>query len=61
METSGSLIKSSNREKLIAVAGIEDVVIVDTEDVLLVIPKDKIDKIKDLQTTLSEREATEYL
>lgn len=61
VETSGSLIKSSNREKLIAVAGIEDVVIVDTEDVLLVIPKDKIDKIKDLQTTLSEREATEYL
>lgn len=57
----GSLIKSSHPEKLIAVAGIEDLIIIDTDDALLVIPKDQIDKIKDLQKILAERSETEYL
>lgn len=61
VDTTGSLIKTSHADKLIAVAGVEDLVVVDTDDVLLVIPKDKIDKIKDIQTVLTEREETEYL
>lgn len=54
VDSKGSLIKSSNENKLIAVAGMEDVVIVDTDDVLLVVPKDKIEKIKDIQNALNE-------
>lgn len=61
VDTSGSLIKSSNPKKLIAVAGVEDLVIVDTDDVLLIIPKDKIEKIKDIQTILKEKRDSEYL
>lgn len=61
VETTGSLIKTSSEKKLVAVAGIEDLVIVDTDDVLLVIPKDKIEKIKELQSELSKREEKEYL
>lgn len=61
VDTIGSLIKSSNEKKLIAVAGVEDLVIVDTEDVLLVIPKDKIEKIKDIQAALKEGSEREYL
>ena len=61
VDTVGSIIKTSNDNKLIAVAGVEDLVIVDTEDVLLVIPKDKIDKIKDIQTALAERGDKTYL
>jgi mannose-1-phosphate guanylyltransferase len=61
LDTSGSLIKSSSKRKLIAVAGVEDMVIVDTDDVLLVLPKDDIDKIKTIQKTLEERNETEYL
>lgn len=57
----GSLIKSSHPEKLIAVAGVEDLIVIDTEDALLVIPKDEIDKIKDIQKILKERNETEYL
>jgi mannose-1-phosphate guanylyltransferase len=60
-DTTGSLIKTSSEGKLIAVAGMEDVVIVDTEDVLLIIPKDKMEKIKDLQALLANREEKEYL
>jgi mannose-1-phosphate guanylyltransferase len=48
VESRGSLIKSSHKEKLIAVAGLQDIIVVDTDDALLVIPKDDIDKIKDI-------------
>jgi mannose-1-phosphate guanylyltransferase len=61
VDTTGSLIKTDNKHKLIAVAGVQDLVIVDTEDVLLVLPKEHIDKIKDIQSILADREETEYL
>ena len=61
VDASGSLIKTDNKDKLVAVAGVNDLVIVDTADVLLVIPKEQIDKIKDIQKILEEREETEYL
>jgi mannose-1-phosphate guanylyltransferase len=60
-DTKGLLVKASNEKKLIAVAGVEDLVIVDTEDVLLIIPKSKIEKIKDIQAILKEKGNTEYL
>lgn len=59
--TTGSLIKTSSKSKLVAVAGMKDVVIVDTDDVLLVVPKEDIDKIKDVQKILDERAETNYL
>ncbi len=61
VDSKGSLIKTSSKSKLIAVAGLKDMIVVDTEDVLLVIPKEQIDKIKDLQKILEERNETEYL
>ena len=61
VDTTGSLIKTDNKSKLIAVAGVEDLVIVDTADALLIVPKDQIDKIKKVQTILEERNETEYL
>jgi mannose-1-phosphate guanylyltransferase len=61
LASEGSLIKSSYPQKLIAVAGVKDMVIVDTPDALLVISKEQIDKIKDLQKILAERSETEYL
>lgn len=61
IDTTGSLIKSSSSKKLIAVAGVEDMVIVDTDDVLLVIPKDQIEKIKTIQAALQEKHNKEYL
>lgn len=61
VDTSGSLIKTSNPKKLIAVAGVEDLVIVDTDDVLLVIPKDRIEHIKDIQAKLKTAHDGEYL
>ena len=59
--TTGSLIKTSKEGKLIAVAGMKDMVVVDTDDVLLVIPKDKMEKIKDIQNLLREQDRTQFL
>lgn len=61
IDTKKSLIKTNCRDKLVAVAGVDDLVIIDTEDVLLVMPQDKLDKIKDIQELLKERNETEYL
>lgn len=60
IDAKGSLVKTSNHGKLVAVAGVENLIVVDTEDALLVVPKDKIDYIKDIQTKLKE-EGKEYL
>jgi mannose-1-phosphate guanylyltransferase len=61
VETKGTFIKTSSDKKLVAVAGIEDMVIIDTDDVLLIIPKNKIEKIKDIQKLLGDRGEKEYL
>jgi len=61
VNTTGSLIKTSCEGKLVAVAGVQDLVIVDTDDVLLVIPKDKIEQIKEIQAALKENGQKEYL
>lgn len=52
IDTTGTLVKTRSKDKLIAVAGLKDMVIVDSDDVLLVIPKDDIDKVKDIQARL---------
>lgn len=61
VDTKGTLMKTNSKEKLIAVAGVQDLVIVDTDDVLLVVAKDQIGKIKDLQQIVKDRSETEYL
>ncbi|HLZ15050.1 MAG TPA: sugar phosphate nucleotidyltransferase [Candidatus Saccharimonadales bacterium] len=61
IDTTRTLVKTSNQQKLIAVAGVDDLVIVDTDDVLLIVPKNKIEKIKDLQARLTEAGESEYL
>ena len=61
VDTAGTLIKTRAKNKLIAVAGVKDMIVVDSDDVLLVIPRDEIDKIKELQTLIGEQEITDYL
>lgn len=61
VDTTGSLIKTSNENKLVAIAGVEDLVVIDTDDVLLVIPKDKIEKIKEIQAELKEKHNKDFL
>lgn len=57
----GMLMKSSNKTKLLAVAGVEDLVVVDTDDALLIVPRNKPEMIKDLQSAIKDRGQSEYL
>lgn len=61
VDTTGSLIKTSSDKKLIAVAGVEDLIIVDTEDALLIVPKSKVEMLKEIQSKLAEQGDKEYL
>lgn len=61
VDTEGSLIKVSNPDKLVAVIGLDNCVVVDTPDALLIVPKDQIDKLKDVQTSLSNGKNVKYL
>jgi mannose-1-phosphate guanylyltransferase len=60
-DTTGSIIKSHSKEKLLAIAGVQDLIVIDTEDALLVIPKQKMEQIKDLQRLLAENDDRKYL
>jgi mannose-1-phosphate guanylyltransferase len=61
VDTTGTLVKTRAKNKLIAVAGVKDLIVVDSDDILLVIPRDDIDKIKELQALIGEKELKEYL
>lgn len=56
VDTTGTLVKSSKDGKLIAVAGLKDMVVVDSENALLIIPSDDIDKIKEIQAQLADQQ-----
>jgi mannose-1-phosphate guanylyltransferase len=59
VDTTASLIHSSHR--LIATIGLKDMIIVDTEDALLVCPKDRAQEVKRIVEWLSENRKQKYL
>jgi len=59
VETTGSLIYSPKR--LIATVGVKDMVIVDTDDALLVCPKDRVQDVKKLVDILKRIGKDKYL
>lgn len=61
VDATDTLVKTTSKHKLVAVAGADNLVVVDTDDVLLVIPKNKIEKIKDIQKLLSQDANKSYL
>ena len=58
-ESTGNIIRGG--KKLIAAVGVSDLVIVDTEDVLLVAKKDRTDGVKQILKELREEENTSFL
>lgn len=59
LDTNGCIIEG--RDKLIATIGIEDLIIVDTEDATLICDKEKAQDVKKLLKELKERKAENYL
>ncbi len=61
VDAADSLVKVSNSNKLVAIAGVDNLVVVDTDDALLIIPKTKIEKIKDIQKLIKDDHGRTYL
>jgi mannose-1-phosphate guanylyltransferase len=61
VEATDSIVKTVNKDKLIALAGVDNLVVIDTDDVLMVIPKNKIEKIKEIQKMLAKDSNKSYL
>lgn len=59
LDTHGSLLISGG--KLIATVGLRDLIVVDTDDVLLVLPRDRAQEVKQLLDRLKETGQSEYL
>jgi mannose-1-phosphate guanylyltransferase len=59
VDTKGTLIQGNGR--LIATIGLEDIVIVDSDDALLVCAKDKVQDIKKIVGWLQENDRTDLL
>ncbi|MCH8272245.1 MAG: hypothetical protein IIB41_03215, partial [Candidatus Marinimicrobia bacterium] len=59
METSNTLIKSSG--KFVATIGLENMIVVATEDVFLVAPRDRAEEIKDIVDSLKKGSFKKYL
>lgn len=60
LETKNSLVKGI-KGKIIATIGLEDIVIVDTEDALLVCRRDKAGDVKQILEELRKKDMKEYL
>ena len=60
LDTRGTLVKSQS-DKLVAVANLRDLVVVDSEEILLILPRDDVDKIKDIQALLADSDKSDYL
>lgn len=55
-----SIVYSNVKDKIVSVIGLEDVVVVDTQDGLVVCSMHESDKIKDFVNTLKEKKLTQY-
>ncbi|KPJ53008.1 hypothetical protein AMJ39_06275 [candidate division TA06 bacterium DG_24] len=60
IDTTGSFIRGSVN-KLIATVGIHDIIIVDTEDALLVCPRERAQDVRQIVEELRRRKMTQYL
>jgi mannose-1-phosphate guanylyltransferase len=60
IDTNGSFI-SAPEDKVVATIGVDDLIIIDTKDVLLVCPKSKAQEVKKMVAKLSEEGNVEYI
>jgi mannose-1-phosphate guanylyltransferase len=59
-DSADSLLLNYEKDKLLAVIGLEGIIVVNTEDALLVVPKDKIPQVKQLVNSLQGTDLEKY-
>lgn len=61
IESKGNIVYNYSNDKMIAIVGIEDLIIVNSDDVIMVCPKDKAQDVKKIVTELKLQNKNEYL
>jgi mannose-1-phosphate guanylyltransferase len=61
IDTRNTLVFNKNGQRLVATIGVEDLIIVDTEDALLVCPKEREQDVREMVRMLEREERGEYL
>ena len=59
IKSKNNLLHTDNR--LVAIFGVDDLVIIDTEEILMIAPKDRVQEVKQLVNRLKEEGKEEYL
>ena len=59
MDSSDNIVYSTRDDKLLAIRGMEDFIVIDTEDVLMICPRDE-KKLKEFLSRLAMPEYEEY-
>ncbi|OQY37258.1 MAG: hypothetical protein B6243_01050 [Anaerolineaceae bacterium 4572_5.2] len=61
LNTKGTLIHAADNPRAIFTIGLEDVIVVDTDDVLLICSKDEAQRVREIVKLLKEERREEYL
>lgn len=61
IDSKKSMIKTDSNQRLIATVGLEDFVVIDTKEVLLILPRDKSDSISKIRKELAKKDLDSYL
>jgi mannose-1-phosphate guanylyltransferase len=61
LETKNTIIFSKESERLIVTIGINDLVIIETEDALLICPREEVQRVKEIVNQLKEEKREKYL
>lgn len=59
IESSNNLIHAE--KKLVAMIGVDDMIVVDTDEILMIVPKERSQEVKKLVERLKQEDRTEYL
>jgi mannose-1-phosphate guanylyltransferase len=60
-ETNNTLVYGSSEERLVVTIGVDDMIIVDTDDILLVCKSDQSQKVRDVVDHLKKHRQEKYL
>jgi len=61
LDSTGCLIASDGNSRLVAALGLKDLIIVDTNDAILICPRHESQRVKELVTYLMDHQLTPYL
>lgn len=61
LDNQGCIVEAGSKQRLVALLGVEDLIVVDTEDATLICPKNRAQEIKKILEHINEQRLQQYL